>query len=569
MRWFEKLLRIRTGVQVQLSEKNGAIVLEGKAKSWEQVVKAGKLATKFGYRGVVNLLECAWTGKDVVSKPNLRDWELDGTKVDVLVIGAGVIGCSIARELSKYKLKILVVDKQPDVACHQSSRNAGMVHPPIAPKPGTKKAFYNSWGVRMIPQLAKQLDFPYLQNGLIILFKNPLHRIFVGFLNNRARKNGIDSFKVLSKSTAKKLEANLVDQFTWGYLLPQAGIVDPFKMTLAFAENAVQNGARFCFNTFVESMEVEEDRIICVLTNRGKIFPKVVINAAGLWADYIANLANDQFFTIHPRKGEMAIVDKKKGSLVKSTISMISISQVASVTKGGGVIPTVHGNILLGPTAQEVPYKEDYSTSEDGVRSLIERHAKLVDGLSEKDIITYFAGNRAATYEEDFIVEKSVRIQNLIHVAGIQSPGLTSAPAIAIDVAKMAVEILSKYMKVVENERFCPVRKIEPDFNKLSLIEKQKVIKKNPSYGLVICRCEQVTKGQIEEALKSPIPASTLDGIKWRTRAGMGRCQGGFCTPQILWILAERGFDLTKFSKNGESSYILLEQTRGDFDGEV
>ncbi len=569
MRWFEKLLRIRTGVQVQLSEKNGAIVLEGKAKSWEQVVKAGKLATKFGYRGVVNLLECEWTGKDVVSKPNLRDWELDGTKVDVLVIGAGVIGCSIARELSKYKLKILVVDKQPDVACHQSSRNAGMVHPPIAPKPGTKKAFYNSWGVRMIPQLAKQLDFPYLQNGLIILFKNPLHRIFVGFLNNRARKNGIDSFKVLSKSTAKKLEANLVDQFTWGYLLPQAGIVDPFKMTLAFAENAVQNGARFCFNTFVESMEVEEDRIICVLTNRGKIFPKVVINAAGLWADYIANLANDQFFTIHPRKGEMAIVDKKKGSLVKSTISMISISQVASVTKGGGVIPTVHGNILLGPTAQEVPYKEDYSTSEDGVRSLIERHAKLVDGLSEKDIITYFAGNRAATYEEDFIVEKSVRIQNLIHVAGIQSPGLTSAPAIAIDVAKMAVEILSKYMKVVENERFCPVRKIEPDFNKLSLIEKQKVIKKNPSYGLVICRCEQVTKGQIEEALKSPIPASTLDGIKWRTRAGMGRCQGGFCTPQILWILAERGFDLTKFSKNGESSYILLEQTRGDFDGEV
>ncbi|AEH51428.1 NAD(P)/FAD-dependent oxidoreductase [Pseudothermotoga thermarum] len=566
---FEKLVKSKIGVKVHLSEKNGAIVLEGRTKKWEQVVKAGKLATKLGYRGVVNLLECEEVGKETIIKPNFRDNELEGVKVDVLIIGAGVVGCSIARELSRYKLNILVVDKEPDVAFHQSSRNAGMIHPPIAPKPGTKKAFYNSLGIRMIPQLAKELDFPYVQNGLIILFKNPLYLMLVGFLNNRARKNGIDVFKILSKSSVKKLEPNLIDQFSWGYFLPQAGIVDPFKMTLALAENAVQNGVKFSFNTFVEGMEIEDDRIVCVLTNRGRIFPKLVINAAGLWADYVASLANDQFFTIHPRKGEMAIVDKKKGFLVKSTVSMVSITQAASVTKGGGVIPTVHGNILLGPTAQEVPHKEDYSTSEQGLQSLLKKHAKLVNNLSEKDIITYFAGNRAATYEEDFIVEKSIKIQNLIHVAGIQSPGLTSAPAIAVDVAKMSVEVLSKFMKVVENEKFCPVRKTDPDFSKLSLIEKQKIIEKNPSYGLVICRCEQVTKGQIEQALQSLIPASTLDGIKWRTRAGMGRCQGGFCTPQILWILAEKGFDLTKFTKKGRDSYILLEPTRGDFDGGI
>ncbi len=565
----ETILTKKLGFRVSVSQKNDALVLEGKVKSWQQVLLAGKIATKFGYRGVVNLLECDEVSKEVPRKPSIRDGQLEGKNVDVLVIGAGVVGCSIARELSKYVLKILVVDKESDVAFHQSSRNAGMIHPPIAPKPGTKKALYNLKGMNMIPELSKELDFPFIQNGLFMIFTNPFSRFLVPILNARARRNGLNSCRVISKKAAKRIEPHLFDEFSWVYLIPESGIVDPFKMTLAFAENAVQNGVKFSFNTFVENMEIQDGVIISVLTNRGRIFPKLVINAAGLWSDYIAALADDQFFTIHPRKGEMAILDKSKGFLVKSTLSSVAVAQAKSVTKGGGLIPTVHGNLLLGPTAQEVPYKEDYSTTDCGIEELFKKHARLVKGLSTRDIIAYFAGNRAATYEEEFIVERSKKIENLIHVAGIQSPGLTSAPAIAVDVGKMATQILSKNMKVIPNERFCPTRKKDPDFSKLTLTEKQRIIQENPNYGIVVCRCEVVSKAEIENALSSSLPATTLDGIKWRTRAGMGRCQGSFCTPQILWILAEKGYDLTTFTKKGNDSYILLEPTRGKLNDQL
>jgi len=334
-------------------------------------------------------------------------------------------------------------------------------------------------------------------------------------------------------------------------------------MTLAFAENAIQNGVEFSFQTFVESMELNQQKIVSVQTNRGRIFPRVVVNAAGLWADYIAELANDRFFTIHPRKGEMAIIDRKKQNLVKLTVSMPHITQAKSVTKGGGLIPTVHGNLLLGPTAKEVPFKEDYSTDEDSLNELIKRHAKLVEGLGLKDVITYFAGTRAATYKEDFIVEKSEKVKNLVHAAGIQSPGLTSAPAIAQDIAKMCIEILSNEIKVLPNTEFIPARKSEPLFKDLPLEEKQKLIKKEPDYGVVVCRCEEVTKAEIIKAVNSPLPATTLDGIKWRTRCGMGRCQGGFCTPYVLQTLQQK-IDVLNLTKKGGSSYIVVSKTRSD-----
>ncbi|MCS7174194.1 FAD-dependent oxidoreductase [Pseudothermotoga sp.] len=549
--------------KVEVREKDDCVILEGLLNDWQDVVKAGKIATKFGFKGVVNLIECRGLQKEKPSRPTFRDAKLEGEKVDVLIIGAGVVGCSVARELSKWRLKILVVDKEPDVARHQSSRNAGMIHPPIAPKPGTKKAIYNKRGLDLLPRLSQELNFPLQMNGLSILSDSYLAVLAYPFIQVRAKKNGVERITLMSKERLKDLEPNVFDGFSWAYVISTSGIVDPFKMTLAFAENAVQNGAKFCFETFVESMDLEENKIVCVHTNRGRIFPKVVVNASGLWSDYIAELANDRFFSIHPRKGEMAIIDKKKANLLKMTLSKPVLSQAMSVTKGGGLIPTVHGNLLLGPTAKEVPYREDYSTSEEGMNELIRKHMILLKGLSPSDIITYFAGTRAATYEEDFIVEKSSKIENLVHAAGIQSPGLTSAPAIAEDVAKFCIEILSKTMNVVPNEKFNPRRVSEPQFNKLSIEEKQKLISENPNYGVVVCRCETVTKQEVINALKGFLPARTLDGIKWRTRCGMGRCQGSFCTPNIVGIISEIGIDPLSMRKNSEGSELFIARTRG------
>lgn len=564
LRKLNSLFKRKFRGKVVASERDGCVFLEGQLSDWQDIVEAGRIAAKFGSKGVVNLIECQGLEKDKPSRPDFRDAKLDSAQIDVLVIGAGIVGCCVARELSKWKLKVLVVDKESDVARHQSSRNAGMLHPPIAPKPGSKKAIYNKRGLDLIPRLSRELGFPAKMNGLSILADTWLAVLACPLVRLRAKKNGVEKIELLSKSKLKKLEPNIFDGFSWAYVIPTSGIVDPFKMTLAFAENAVQNGVNFSFETFVERMDVEENRIICIHTNRGRIFPKVVVNAAGLWADYVAELANDRFFTIHPRKGEIAIIDKKKANLLKMTLSKPALSQAMSVTKGGGLIPTVHGNLLLGPTAKEVPHREDYSTSEEGLNELIEKHMVLLKGLSTSDIITYFAGTRAATYEEDFIVEKSSKIENLVHAAGIQSPGLTSAPAIAEDVTKFCIEMLSKKMKIVPNERFNPHRIASPQFNELSIEEKQKPIAENPNYGVVVCRCEVVTKQEVINALSSPLPARNLDGIKWRTRCGMGRCQGGFCTPNIVEILGELGVDPLLLRKNGEGSNLFVARTRGD-----
>lgn len=562
MRKIGDFLSKKFSAAIHCEEKNGALFLYGKVKSWDQVVKIGKFATRFGFRGVVNKIECEEAKPSVPKVPLVRDASLHGRKVDVLIIGAGVIGCAIARELSRWKLNILVVDKESDVAMHQSSHNAGMMHPPIAPHPKSKKAHYNRKGLDMIEALSRELDFPFQRNGMAMLFTSEWFTLLLPFVKVREVQNNVKDTQFLSASKFLKIEPNVKKNFSWAYVIWEAGVVDPFQMTLAFAENAVQNGVKFSFNTFVEGFVVEDDRIEAVLTNKGTIFPRIVVNAAGVWADRIASLANDEFFTIHPRKGEMAIIDKKKSNLSRLTLSKVSLKQLGSVTKGGGLIPTVHGNLLLGPTAVEIPEREDYSTTQEGLDELFKKHASLVEGLSRKDVINYFAGTRAATYEEDFIVEPSQKIHNLIHAAGIQSPGLTSAPAIAEDIATMCIEKLQKERKIVPNEKFCPVRKKDPDFKKLSLEEKQRIIAKNPNYGIVICRCETVTKGEVLQALHGNVPATTLDGIKWRTRCGMGRCQGGFCTPFLVELMQEVGIDPLTITKKGPGSELFVSRTR-------
>lgn len=311
MKSIEQYLSKKFSTSIHCEEKNGALFLYGRVDSWNKVVSIGKEATKFGFRGVVNKIECDGVRICGLKVPTFRDESLHRKKVDVLIIGAGVIGCAIARELSRWKLDILVVDKEPDVAFHQSSHNAGMMHPPIAPHPKSKKAYYNRKGLDLIEQLARELDFPYRKNGLAMLFPNPTYALFLPFIKFRERQNQVRETQFMSASKLLRIEPHLKRNFAWAYVIWEAGVVDPFQMTLALAENAVQNGARFSFNTFVESFLIEDEKIEAVVTNRGTIFPKLVVNAAGVWADYIAALANDEFFTIHPRKGEMVIIDKK------------------------------------------------------------------------------------------------------------------------------------------------------------------------------------------------------------------------------------------------------------------
>lgn len=558
----ERFLRRKTRLEIACREDNGSIVLEGMAPSWDQVVAAGKLATDRGYREVVNKVQCRDFSPPGPHLPRIRDFRLEGRHVDVLVIGAGVIGCAVARELSRWNLTVLLIDKESDVGLHQSSRNAGTIHPPIAPRPGSLKALYNRKGLELIHNLSKELSFPFRQIGMTILVAHEIYRLGLPLISARARKNGVRHMEILSRRDLEKMEPWVNERAAWAIFLPEGGIVDPFKMTLAFAENAVENGVEVSLNTAALSMEVEHGSISSVLTNRGRLYPRVVVNAAGLWADLVADMAGDMFFTIHARKGEMVILDRKKGYLVNTCLSMPSPTQPSSDTKGGGLIPTVDGNILLGPNAHEVGLREDYDTSPDGVEEVISKQTRFIHGLSPSDVIAYFAGNRAATYGEDFIVEKSRRVRNLVHAAGIQSPGVTAAPAIAQDVASACLEILASETEVKPNPRFSPVRR-NLDFRDLTIEEKQKVIREHPEYGTVICRCEGVTKGEIQATFDSPLPPTTLDGVKRRVRAGMGRCQGGFCTPFILEIMEKKlKIPPVEITKKGGDSFLVAGYTR-------
>ncbi len=557
----ESLLRKKVSKNIVCSEFHSSIVLEGEVDKWDDVIRAGKLAADKGYKGVVNRIRVKGLEIPKMKSPTVRDGSLEGKKFDVLIIGGGIIGCSIAREISKWDISIALVDKEEDVGTHTSSRNDGVVHPGIVPPPGSKKAFYNVRGNKMYTRISKELDIKFNRKGSLVLYDSVYIKMIKPLIIRRARRNGV-KVHFLNVEQAKEIEPNITGEIRGAFFLPDTGVLSPYKTTIAYAENAAQNGVKFFLETVVKSMEVRNGKIISVDTNRGKIYPKVVINAAGNFADEVANMAGDQFFTIHPRKGEEVILDKKKGWLLNSIVSKLTINR-RSNTKGGGLIKTVDGNILIGPNAYEQPYKEDYTTTPKGVDEVLNKHLHTIKGLSKNDVITYFAGTRAATYEEDFIVEKSEYVQNLIHVAGIQSPGIASAPAIAEDVEKMAVKVLRNYMLVKKKSNWNPTRKGIPLVNSLPYEERKRLIAQNPDYGVIICRCEEISKGEIIDAIHSAIPAKSLDSIKRRVGAGMGRCQGGFCTPLIMKIIHEEsGMNMLKIRKKGGESYILREETK-------
>lgn len=548
---------------VQCREWRSSILLEGTLKSWDDVVAAGMLAANRGYKGVVNRIEVPGLDIPDIKKPLLSDTGLDGKTVDVLIVGGGIIGCAIARELSKWNIDILLIDKEEDLAMHTSSRNDGMVHPGIQPHPGTQKALYNVKGNQMYERVAKELDVPFRRTGSVILFDKKWLRPLVPFFKQRARRNNVEGVRYLSKKEVREREPWVNTSVTGGIYIPSTGFVSPYKTTIAYAENAVANGAAVSLNTVLLGMEMDGGRIHSVKTNRGTIFPRIVINAAGAYSDKIAAMANDQFFTIHPRKGHIIFLDKKKGYLVRSVVAMPDIGTVHSKTKGGGLVRTVDGNVLVGPDAIEQPFREDYSTDRESIQAILDKQLPLVPGLSPADVITYCAGVRAATYEEDFIVEASEYVDNLIHAAGIQSPGLASAPAIAEAIETIAMDILAKTIRVSPNPAWNPNRKGIPDLSHMSETERNEYIRRRPAYGNIVCRCEEISEGEIIDAIRSPIPVRTVDGIKRRVRAGMGRCQGGFCLPHVMSVLHEEtGYDFCEITKKGRTSTVLSEETK-------
>jgi glycerol-3-phosphate dehydrogenase len=566
----EESIRKKVSQEVHLREWHSSIVLEGIVSTWEQLIDAGKMCTKRGYKGVVNRIKVENLEIPEMRKPSLSDKFLQDKKFDVLIIGGGITGCAIARELSKWNLSILLVDKEEDVAMHASSRNDGMIHPGIECKIGSKKAIFNVKGNDLYTRVAKELNVPVLRCGSSIIYDNKWLSMAKPLISIRAKKMGIKGVTLLSKEELLKIEPNIAVPIVGAVHFDSTGVTSPYKMTVAYAENAVENGVEVSLNTVVLSIKKENEKIISVETNRGSVYPKLVINAAGVFADKIADMANDQFFSIHPRKGEIIFLDKKKGKLINGVIAKPSLTLSKSNTKGGGVVKTVDGNVLIGPDAYEQPFTEDFTTNMNNINALMKKHLPLIKGLSPADVITYCAGIRAATYEEDFVIERSEYVGNLVYAAGIQSPGFASAPAIAEEIEKMTCSVLSEVMEVKIKEKWNPRRKGIPDLSKMDYETRSKIIKENPYYGEIVCRCEGTSKGEIIDAINSPVPTYTVDGIKRRVRAGMGRCQGGFCLPTVMNILSEEtGLPMTEITKKGNNSNIVVEETKLCVDYEV
>lgn len=449
---------------------------------------------------------------------------------DVIIIGAGVSGCAVARELSRYELDICVLEKESDVCEGTSKANSGIVHGGFDAKPGTLKAKLNVLGNQMMDEMAEKLDFPFRRNGAMVVCRSKEEMAVLEELMERGKKNGVEGMEMLSRSQALLLEPNLADTVYAAIHIPSSGIVCPFEMNLAYAENAVQNGVQFHLETEVKQIEKMENGFR-VLTDKGMFETRFLINAAGVYADIFHNMVSREKIHITPRRGEYCLLDKNAGNLVERTIFQIP------TPKGKGVLvtPTVHGNLLIGPTAADITDKEGTETTSDGLEEVMKKCTKSVKNIPKWQIITSFAGLRAHEDDGDFIIQEVKDAKGFIDVAGIESPGLSSVPAIGVYVR----DIMTGLTELHEKKEFCEHRKRITRISELSREEQNGLIQENPAYGQIVCRCEGVTMGEILDAIHRPLGATTLDGIKRRTRAGMGRCQAGFCTPKNMELLAE------------------------------
>ena len=472
--------------------------------------------------------------------------------VDVVIVGGGICGCSLLYELSRYDVQAVLLEKENDVSVGTTKANSAIVHAGYDPLPGTKMARYNVEGNALVKELCEKLDVPYQQIGSLVLAFDEEQDALVRELCARGEKNGVPGLRVLSATELQELEPNVSREATSALLAPTAGIVSPWELAIALAETAVKNGARVELNSEVTSIEKTEGGFR--VTAGGRVTEtRFVVNAAGVWSDRVNDMANPHAFTVSPNRGEYYLLDKSSGDLVHHVIFQCP----SKVGKGVLVSPTVHGNLIVGPNAEDAE-KGDLGTTAAGLAFVRQAAARSVPAVNFRDSIRNFAGLRALTEIDDFIVGETEQ-KGFFNIAGIKSPGLTSAPAIARDVVRMLGEA---GLPLREKDSFCDERHVVR-IRHLYHEERAKKMAENPLYGQIVCRCETITEGEIVDALHSPLPPCSIDGVKRRCGSGMGRCQGGFCGPRVQEIIArELGVPQQDVMQDRAGTAVILGETK-------
>ena len=474
---------------------------------------------------------------------------------DVAIIGGGVVGGMLARTLSAYKIKICILEKENDVAMGASKANSAIVHAGFDAEPGTLKAELNVKGSEMMEHTAKELGVKYRKNGSLVVGFNNEDKKKIEELYDRGVKNGVRGLSILDSDKLHSLEPNISPDAVCALNAPTGAIVCPYELTIAAIGNAMDNGADLKVNFEVSKINKISDGFEIISSKGDRINAKYLVNAAGINADDVAAMAVQTDIKIHPRRGEYVLLDKTSGGIVSHTI----FRTPSAMGKGILVTPTVDGNLLLGPTAEDMEDKEDTKTTSDGLSNVLANCSETTVGINLRDTITSFCGLRAVGNTGDFIINSTS--EHFINVAGIESPGLSASPAIAEYIMEMLRDM---GLELTKNEGFNPIRKPAHYFREASVAEQNRMIAENRAYGRIICRCEGVSEGEIREAIRTNPPARDLDGVKRRTRAQMGRCQGGFCMPYITEILSEEwNVTYDSITKNGGNSKLMTGKTKG------
>lgn len=476
---------------------------------------------------------------------------------DVVIIGAGITGAMTARELSRYKLSVLWIEKECDIGMGASSANSAILHSGYDPEPGTLKAKLNALGNKLWDEDAPALGIAFKRTGSYVVAVGEDEFPMLTPLYERGVQNGIPGLRILKRDEFLQKEPLINPRVSGALWTPTAGVIDPFGAVVAASENAVSNGVTLMLETEFAGFIIEGNRILGVRTNRGDFGCKFAVNAAGLYSDNLLHAANQRpGFKITPRRGEYVVFDAAKLSL-----NNVLFPLPTEKGKGTLVTTTTHGNVMIGPNANAVDSREDDSTTAAGLDEVIENARRLVPSIAKRDAIAQYAGIRATgNANHDFLIEASRDPRGLVSLAGIESPGFASAPA----VARTAADILREEgLELIPNPAFVPVRKAPPSFRHLSHKERGELVAANPAYGRIVCRCEEVTEGEIRAAIRSPVPATTYDAIKRRTWLGTGRCQGGFDYPRVMEILAEElGLPMTEVTKRGAGSQLVYRRTK-------
>jgi glycerol-3-phosphate dehydrogenase len=473
------------------------------------------------------------------------------TETDVLIVGAGAVGCAVARELTKYCCRVLVADKNSDVGGDASKSNSAIIHTGYDAQPGTLESRLVVAANPMFDELARELDVPFETVGAVLPAVSDEQLEKLPVLKSKAFDNGVYDVEYLSAPQLLQLEPNLNPEVKAGLFIPRESVIDPFLFVVALAENARDNGAEFLLNATVTGIKLEDGRVTGAETTAGDIRAEYIVNCAGLHCDDIAAMVGKNDYYVNPRRGQFYILDKNTACKVKHIVLPVP----TKLTKGKLICPTTHGNLLVGPTAEDLTDKDDASTTAEGLEAIANEIRQLVPGVVLRDTITQYSGLRPNRNPEGLHVDTYDDVKGYVNLSGVRSTGLTASVSLGKYVAKMLFEM---GLPAKFNERFNPERKGIAKFSSLTREQQHALVKENPRYGRIVCRCETVSEGEIAEAIHRPIPATTVDAVKRRLRAGMGRCQGGFCGPRVLEIIArELGVPVEQVMKNTGGSHLV------------